>query len=647
MFEFHAYDRRSHAQLPAELCPQGGLPPPAGDVVAASFLFWSEHCVECAAPACYASCALYRSRADGRCRRFAFGLFRNTRFDGMRGYGAELAFGRWGKLKANGNTWMEPLGAVIRKERLLDLTTPLRRILGRIGGALGHPNVWSDPSRDLDRRARRLHRRVGQEAGDRGRRAALRPDAFLIEVYNPEPAPVSMELEMRIAADLVDAAAARRAPPFRAVVHLEPGHGRRIIPRAAFAAVSESGLPFKLSFAPIGEATPRLVVLALDFVTWRPPPAATAGPSLVVAEPPAIKCVVFDLDNTLWRGTLLEAGGTEVAPPTRRVLESLDRRGILLAIASKNDRGPALDRLRDFGLDGMFVATKIDWRAKSQGIAEIAAELNLGLDTFAFVDDSAFERAEVAAALPSVACFDAADLTALPDHPRLRGGASDVSRDRRRLYREAAARAAVKRRFAGDEDAFLRACRLRLEIAPCRPEDSARVVELVQRTNQLNASGTKHGEDACAAFLAEPMLEKFVLRCGDVHGDYGLVGFALVRIDEEPRPTGSGRARRIRIEEFVLSCRMQGRRLERAFFHYLATSERGSAAASLWINFRPSGRNGPLGQVLDDLMFSPCAGGGYALDLPAAHLACDLVEVVDVARSGGGAAEAPARPAVA
>ena len=106
-------------QLPAELDPQTAPLPPAGDIVAASFLFWSEHCVECAAPACYATCALYRPRADGRCRRFAFGLFRNTQFDGMRGYGAEIAFRRWGKLKANGNTWMEPLAAVIWRERLL------------------------------------------------------------------------------------------------------------------------------------------------------------------------------------------------------------------------------------------------------------------------------------------------------------------------------------------------------------------------------------------------------------------------------------------------------------------------------------------------------------------------------------------------
>ncbi len=648
MFEFHAYDRRSHVHLPAELYPQIAPLPPIGDIVAASFLFWGEHCVECAAPACYATCTLYRPRLDERCRRFAFGLFRNTRFDGMRGYGAEIAFRRWGKLKANGNTWMEPLAAVIRRERLLDLTTPVRRMLGRLGCALGRPNVWSDPSRDLDRRARRLHRRVGQRSARPGRRSVLQPDAFLIEVFNADHAPVCVELEMRVAADLMNAAASLQAPPpFRAVINLGPGHSRHIIARAAFAAISDCGVPFKLSFAPLGEATPRLVVLVLDFVKWRVPPVATAKPPCVAVEPPAIKCVVFDLDNTLWQGTLVEAGGTEVAPGARRVLDELDRRGILLAVASKNDPGLARERLRRFGLDKMFIASRIDWRAKSRGIAEIAAELNLGLDAFAFVDDSAFERAEVTAALPSVTCFDGAELAALPDHPRLRGGASAVSRDRRRLYREAAVRAAEQRDFAGDEDLFLRSCRMRLEVAPCRPGDSARVVELVQRTNQLNASGAKHGREACAAFLAAPTLAKFVLRCADVHGDYGVVGFALVRFTLQPPSAGAIGISQIRIEDFMLSCRVQGRRLERAFFRYLATSPPGSAAASLWINFCPTGRNGPLGQVLDELKFFPCAGGGCALDLPAAHLACDLVEVVDVARLGSGAAQVSSLPASA
>lgn len=639
MFEFHAYDRRAQSEPPLSPRPDDGSPAPV-DIAAMSFLFWSEHCVECAAPACYTTCALYSPRDDGRCRRFAYGLARNTRFSGPRGYGAEVAFRRWGKLKANGNAWMEPFDTIIRREAWLGRTVPLRQVLGRLARTFGRTTVWADPSPDFDRRARRLHRRLARQSdisGASGNGTAVRADAFLIEVCNPDDATVSLELEMRVAEDLIDADVARDAPPpFREVVRLEPGHNRHIVPHAAFAAITDCGLPFKLALTPIGEATPRLVILALDFVTWRTSPAVPVpfDPRRPPAiECPAIKCIVFDLDDTLWRGTLVEGGALDLVPEARRVLGELDRRGILLAVASKNDAGPARARLRHFGLAGSFVATRIDWRAKSATIAEIAAELNFGLDSFAFVDDSAFERAEVAAALPQVACFDAAALSALVDHPRLSGGTSPVARARRRLYRDAAEREALRTGFAGDEEAFLRSCGLRLEISRYRPEDFARVVELAQRTNQLNASGNRYTANACAGLVGDAGLETFLLRCVDVYGDYGIVGLAPVRF-----PRRDEALAQIRVEEFMLSCRVQGRRLERVFFHHLATSRRAASAESLWINFRESGRNGPAARILDDLGFRPCSDGGRVLGLPAPHLACDLVEAI-------GTADPPAGPA--
>lgn len=613
MFEFHAYDARRHVDRAQPAAP----PPPAtaaADIAAMSFLFWSEHCVECAAPDCYASCALYDPRRDGRCRRFGYGIFRDRRYPSPRGYGADISFRRWGKLKANGNTRMEPAGAVLRRERLLGLSLPLMRAFGGAAARAGRPNLWADPTRCLDKRARRLHRRQGRPEGPG---AMGRPDAFLIELLNPGAQPVTLELEMRVALDLLDAEAAASAPaPFRAAVRFPPGHGRHVIPSSAFAAVSDCALPFKISLAPVG-ATPRLVFLALDFVTWMPGARAEPAPAL---EAPAIKCVVVDLDDTLWRGVLVEGGAERLIDGAEQTLRELDRRGILLALASKNDPEPALARLRRFGLAELFVATRIGWGPKSRAIAEIAARLNLGLDAFAFVDDSAFERAEVAAALPDVACIDARLLPSLPGDPRFRGGSSAVSASRRRLYLEAERREAVRLDFAGDEGAFLRSCRTRLRIAPCRDADFERVVELAQRTNQLNASGRKYDREACAGLLADLGLRPLVLGCADVHGDYGTVGFAAAREAE------TDRGLEIQIEEFMLSCRVQGRLLEQAFFRHLADGAEGRVAASLWIAFRSTPRNGPLARVLDGLGFAP-AEGGLRLSLPAASLEGDLVRI--------------------
>lgn len=637
MFEFHAYDARCHGERapapPAHQVAHQGAQPVAtsrADLAALSFLYWSEHCVECAAPDCYASCSLYEARADGRCRRFAYGTFCDRRYASARGYGADIAFRRWGKLKANGNTGMEPVSTVLRRERLLRLASPLMRVLGRMALRLGRPNLWADPTRALDKHARRLHRRGGGKGT---------PDAFLIEVENPGDEPVSLELEMRVALDLVDAAAAASAPPpFRAAVHLPRGYSRHVIPNDAFAAVTGSGLPFKMSLTPVG-TTPRLVFLGLDFVVWSEQGRSRVTPQ----DAPALKCVVFDLDETLWHGVLVEGGGTRLVEGAERTLRELDRRGILLAVASRNDREPALERLRFFGVADLFVATRIGWGAKSAAIAEIASELNLGLDAFAFVDDSAFERAEVAAALPDVACVDARLLPSLLEDPRFRGGDSATARGRRRLYQEAQRRDAVRSTFAGDEKAFLRSCRMRLEIAPYAPADFARVVELAQRTNQLNASGRKYDRAACGALLAEPGLRPLVLRARDVHGDYGTVGFAAVRI------AGTGREVQIRVEEFMLSCRVQGRWLEQAAFAYLTTLPGAGGASSLWIDFRQTPRNGALARVLDALGFIP-ADGGPLLRLPAASLDGDLVRVVcpaDGDGDGDGASAAEQRRAVA
>jgi FkbH-like protein len=422
-------------------------------------------------------------------------------------------------------------------------------------------------------------------------------------------------------------------------VRLSPGHGRHVIPSPAFATLTGCGLPFKMSLTPVG-STPRLVFLALDFVRWSEGAASAHLPA--AAEAAAIKCVVFDLDETLWQGVLVEGGGTRLLPGAAETLRELDRRGILLAAASKNDPEPALTRLRRFGLAELFVTTRIGWGPKSRALAEIAAQLNLGLDAFAFVDDSAFERAEVAAALPQVTCFDARELASLPDDPRFCGGHSAVAGSRRRLYLEAERREAVKLAFAGDEGAFLRSCRTRLAVSRYRPSDFERVVELAQRTNQLNASGRKYDRTACAGLLADPSVRPLVLRCVDVHGDYGTVGFAAVR---EVQTAGR---RQFRVEEFMLSCRVQGRMLEQAFFRHLTEETQGPEAASLWIAFRATPRNGALARVLEALGFAP-AEGGLLLSLPAASLDTDLVEVEatsDALSEADGQAQ-PGRRAVA
>jgi FkbH-like protein len=133
-----------------------------------------------------------------------------------------------------------------------------------------------------------------------------------------------------------------------------------------------------------------------------------------------IKCIVWDLDNTLWNGVLLEDGDVTVRPAVVERIHELDRKGVLHSIASKNDRDAAMEKLRALGLEEMFLHPQINWNPKSDSIRHLAKALNLGLDAFAFVDDQEFERAEVAHGVPEVTCVDILELDEALARPEFR-----------------------------------------------------------------------------------------------------------------------------------------------------------------------------------------------------------------------------------
>ena len=121
-----------------------------------------------------------------------------------------------------------------------------------------------------------------------------------------------------------------------------------------------------------------------------------------MAEEKKIKVLVWDLDNTLWDGTLLEDENVSLFPGVEETLRELDRRGILLSVASKNEAAPVEEKLKALGLWDLFLYPQINWNSKAVSVANIAKALNLGLDSFAFIDDQAFERDDVLSANPAV-----------------------------------------------------------------------------------------------------------------------------------------------------------------------------------------------------------------------------------------------------
>jgi FkbH-like protein len=294
-----------------------------------------------------------------------------------------------------------------------------------------------------------------------------------------------------------------------------------------------------------------------------------------------IKCVVWDLDNTLWDGILLEDDEVRLRPGVPELLEALDGRGILHSIASRNHHDTAMAKLSQLGLDQFFLYPQINWNAKSASVLAIAGALNIGLDALAFIDDQPFEREEVAGALPQVLCLDAAEAAAILDSPRFMAPfVTEDARHRRAMMRASMARDAAESEFAGPATAFLASLGMRLEIGPARPEELRRAEELTLRTNQLNTTGYTYGYDELAELVRSP--DHLVLMAGleDRYGSYGRIGLAVL--------TRSPELWSIRL--LLMSCRVMSRGVGGVLLGHIMRAAR-DAGARLQAEFIGNDRN--------------------------------------------------------
>ncbi|HET6705676.1 HAD-IIIC family phosphatase [Amycolatopsis sp.] len=246
-------------------------------------------------------------------------------------------------------------------------------------------------------------------------------------------------------------------------------------------------------------------------------------------EPTLVKCLVWDLDNTLWRGTLLEDGEVVLSEEIRAVVAELDARGVLQAVASKNDHDHAWARLEELGIAEYFVLPHIGWGPKSASVAAIAEQLNFAMKTIAFVDDQPAERAEVAHHHPEVRCYDATQVPDLVGLPEFSPKTVTVDAARRRsMYQAGFRRDAERESFAGPDEDFLRSLELVMEIKRADEADLTRVEELTLRTSQMNATGVHYSDADLRALLADPDHEVLTVTLADRFGPHGAVGVLLL-----------------------------------------------------------------------------------------------------------------------
>jgi FkbH-like protein len=276
--------------------------------------------------------------------------------------------------------------------------------------------------------------------------------------------------------------------------------------------------------------------------------------------PKTIKCVVWDLDNTLWNGVLLEDEHVSLRDDVVSIIETLDHRGILQSVVSKNDFTKAMAKLAEMGLQNYFLYPQINWNSKAFSIQQIAQSINIATDTIAFIDDQAFEREEVCFSLPGVLCIDAANLEQILNMPEMIPRfITEDAKQRRLMYLSDIKRKQEEETFVGTPEAFLTTLNMRLTIASAQETDLQRAEELTLRTNQLNTTGYTYSYDELNYFRQSDQHKLFIANLEDKYGTYGTIGLALVDCQKGCWI----------VKLLLMSCRVMSRGVGTVMIHYL------------------------------------------------------------------------------
>jgi FkbH-like protein len=330
----------------------------------------------------------------------------------------------------------------------------------------------------------------------------------------------------------------------------------------------------------------------------------------------ARKCLVLDLDDTLWGGSVGEDGidGLALGPDGgargeafaafQEQLLGLQRRGILLAVASKNDEDLALTAIETHPAMKIrlvhLAAHEIGWRSKPESVARLAETLSLGLDSFVFVDDNPAERDAIRQAHPAV------DVIPLPDDPAEYGLAldrylgfepaamTDEDMQRTGQYRARAAASEIRTAAASLEE-FLGSLDMVAEIGEIHHDHLPRVHQLVGKTNQFNLTTRRHSMEVLTSMIERSDVVALQARLRDRFTDHGLVSVVIGTIDGDV----------LDIDTWLMSCRVIGRELELAVLAYLAERAVELGCVALRGSYVPTDRNGLVADLFERCGFVP------------------------------------------
>jgi len=315
------------------------------------------------------------------------------------------------------------------------------------------------------------------------------------------------------------------------------------------------------------------------------------------------KLIILDLDDTLWGGIVGELGWEgitlgghdpegEALVDFQRGLQALARSGVILAVVSKNEEAVALEAMAKHPEMVLrpedFAAWRINWGDKAQNIIDLTKELNLGMNSAVFIDDSAVERSRIREALPEVVVPEWPSdkrlypraLASLDCFDRL--AITDEDRQRPEMYTSERRRSELRCQ-AGSLDEWLHTLEMKAEVEPLSKGNLARSTQLLNKTNQMNLSTRRLTERELMSWASEEGHQLWTLRVSDKFGNYGLTGLVSVERD------GS----RSRIVDFVLSCRVMGRGIEETMLHLVVEWARSKGLSEVLAGYRSTPKNKP------------------------------------------------------
>lgn len=543
-----------------------------------SNLFWGEHCIQCQAPLCYKSCDLYLKKYDGRCRTFKFGIF-------------PIIFRKKNKTKLIYDVFFNPYGKLWSKinhycsntvPRIFKIIEFFENQFFKIDESIKKTLILKKIFKNAFFISYHLKKGIIQLFKPFNN---YEPNYFYLEIYNPNVS------DIEIKTIIYDEG--QKFLRFENMSILKTGLNKIFIEYRKIKEILKNRLD-SIEILTSRNIPTRLLFIFANFIST----SEKILNSEQKNKKKQIKCLIWDLDHTLWDGILVEMEKTNHFPKLKEniisILKELDNRGILLSIASKNNENEVNSILKKLGIDNLFLFSQINWKPKSQNIKKIQELLNIGLDSIGFIDDSEFELNEVQSQYPEISCYQAEEYKKILKLPEFKGSNTKTSKNRRKMYSVEKKRVNYQLNTQLSYIDFLRSCEIFITLEPPRKQDQERVQELIQRTNQMNFSGNRYNRNHIEEILSNNNSIKIAIKVSDKFGKYGIVGFAIIKL------MGST----VFIQDLTLSCRVQSKKIEQKFFELIMEKYFSVGFLKLIVNYNKTSRNKHLVEIFKEANFT-------------------------------------------